>query len=116
MTVSTNELPVLGEIYDRGKWELCLVTAFRPTAKGTASTPPLVEIQLVSNKEEKRVVDFGQITTVWNNTVPSDLAESFESWRTQMENEIDKFPVQHGDQAMQRLYQSLTQQKQGQSS
>lgn len=101
LTLSSDKLPVLAEMYDHGQWELCWISGFQLASK--TWTPPLVDVQVVSKNElDRRTVDIGQITTIWDSPPKGPLG----SWRKEVEREINMFPVQHRDRAMQRLYQS----------
>ena len=100
VTISSTELPVLAEIYSHGRCELCRILSFEPPVK--AGMPPLVQTQLVSDDKEKRVVDLGQITSVWD----TNDQEIESTWRQTVEEDLGKFPVQHTEKAMQRLYQN----------
>jgi hypothetical protein len=57
----------------------------------------------VSCEKEIKMVDVGQITSVWDD-IPQEAIES--SWRQSVEKDIEIFPVNAAESAMSRLYNS----------
>ena len=101
LTIESAQLPVVAEVYSHGKCELARIVRLEPPSK--PGTPPLLQTELISTNGQLKVLDLGQITTIWENMDPK-LVEG--NWKRGVEEEIQKFPVQHCERAMQRLYNS----------
>lgn len=70
--LSTRPLPA--ELYDKGTWKLCLIKGIKQPSPSTSNNnshikPPLLEVVIMNDRhifEENKVVDIGQVTTIWN--------------------------------------------------
>lgn len=71
--LSTRPLPA--ELYDKGTWKLCLIKGLKQPSSSTSNNnnsdikPPLLEVVIMNDRhifEENKVVDIGQVTTIWN--------------------------------------------------
>lgn len=76
--------PLPAELYDEGTWKFCLVTGLKPSSPPSPNSdikPPLFEVLIIMGDSdlfgEKKVVDVGQITTIWD-----DFYESFYCFNT----------------------------------
>jgi hypothetical protein len=106
LTISSEQLPIVAEVYSHGTFELCRILALEPASK--PGMPPLLQTQpiIASNNdmmEPPKTVDVGQITTIWD-TVDSDTIES--KWQENIQKQLEKFPISHCEDTMQRLYNS----------
>jgi hypothetical protein len=100
LTISVSDLPVVAEVYSHGKCELCRIVAFEATSKPGMS--PLILTEIISDENKSpTIIDLGQITTIWENV---DLKCIGTCWNESVEEEMNTFPIQHCERAMQRLY------------
>jgi hypothetical protein len=97
-TLSHCDLPVTAELHDHGAWELCQIIQLEPPSK--PGSHPRIKVQV---KDEKRIVDLGQITTIWWSNGQHDHT---------LHDHIESLPLQHLEQAMQQLYHNYSRQQQ----
>lgn len=93
-TLTPGDLPVTAELHDHGTWELCRIIQLEPPSK--VGSPPRIQVQV---KDDLRTVDLGQITTIWESNA---LEES------NVQDQLDSFPMQHYELAMQNLYHNYS--------
>ncbi|KAL7537503.1 hypothetical protein ACHAXR_007856 [Thalassiosira sp. AJA248-18] len=108
-----SKLPMPAEMYEGGDWKLCLILSLRPASSSAPNgneKPPLLDVLAMNDDgllKEKKVVDIGQITTVWSDlhetegidALTNSLQTSFNNAQESLQNNI--FPV---EKAMQNLY------------
>ena len=82
--------PMIAEIYEGGGWNICLILGWRPPSSSSSEDdenvnnvrPPLLEILPMNDDGsfdgERRVIDIGQVTTLWDDYF-DDVASSFSS-------------------------------------
>jgi hypothetical protein len=59
-TIRQNDLPLLAEIYVDGQSTIARLVSFR-----CLDGEPLAEVELMESNNDSKVIDFGQITTIW---------------------------------------------------
>lgn len=96
-TLTASDLPVAAELHDHGAWKLCRIVQLEPPSKAGSLSPPRL---LIQTHEETRVVDLGQITTIWHSKGPRQV-QNFES-------HLDSFATERVEHAMQQLYHNFS--------
>jgi len=138
-TFNEDNLPLVAEVHADGKWQLCVITGLKVTSAVLSSkqehddlSPPLVEVLLIDDKLDDnnqeigqnnfKVVDVGQITTIWNTSIKSlskyqlsDVAMKLLKNKSQVELSTQKFPVNHIEKSMQLLYEDCVKDRKGTS-
>ena len=106
--LSSQDLPVVAEVFLNGKSQLCEILALRSTKD------PTVQVQILSsteNKDSKKdtgvVVDIGQITTVWNHHHHDhDQKNSNDPFWETISDQLNRLPVGSIEAGMDGLYKS----------
>lgn len=96
-TLAASDLPVTAELHDHGAWQLCHIVQLEPPNKAGSSSLPRLQIEV---QGEIRVVDLGQITTIWNSKGPLQDQD--------FQHHLDSFPMERVEQAMQQLYHNFS--------
>ena len=96
-TLAASDLPVMAELHDHGAWELCRIVRLEAPNKAGLSSLPRLQIQV---QGETRVVDLGQITTIWNLNGPCQDLE--------FQHHLESFPIKRVEDAMQQLYHDFS--------
>lgn len=99
LRIEETQLPLLAEVFDHGKLELSRIVSFQSPAKEGLS--PRLQVQIVSETDDVRTVDMGQLTTVWDDFSLSP------DWENDLMAEMSRFPVDHNEKCMERLYQAF---------
>ncbi|KAL7458721.1 hypothetical protein ACHAWC_010357 [Mediolabrus comicus] len=115
--LSTRPLPA--ELYDKGTWKLCLIKNIKQSSSSTSNNnsdikPPLLEVVIMNERhifEENKVVDIGQVTTIWNfceHFSTSDGLGLIETLQCQHKEAIKSLQsnIFATEDAMQNLYNS----------
>ena len=135
------DLPVIGEVFVNGEWNLCLVKGFKPPSslatesKASEIKPPRVEVLLIREnynnepidykKEEVlqghlHVVDMGQIISIWTQFHLNSF-KGFKECANYLSSQLtiasDKIrfglPVNRAEISMKGLYESRVKVRQG---
>jgi len=113
VSLTNTNLPMIAEMYEGGNLKLCLITGIKsPTSTSkTQNKPPLLTV-LVMNEEdsmlqEEKVIDIGQITTLWQdiNKLPTidELNDVIHTNYNQAQETLQSNKLQT-ENAMQNLY------------
>lgn len=96
-TLLPSDLPLTAEMHDHGTWELCRIVKLEPPTKSGA--PPRIQVEL--DDDAVRIVDLGQVTTIWESEAVLDKAET--------SSYLDSLSLQQREQSLQKLYHSFSQ-------
>lgn len=96
-TLLPSDLPLTAELHDHGTWELCRIVKLEPPTKSGA--PPRIQVEL--DDDMVRIVDLGQVTTVWESEAVVDKAET--------SSYLDSLSLQQREQPLQKLYHNFSQ-------
>jgi len=119
--LSSQDLPLLAEVYKNGTSVLCKIVEFRPTKD------PTVQVQILTGCTEEEcctvIVDIGQITTIWTDlpmmtttttttVTECDDTDNYDddddknsSWDTRIADQMQRLPVGVVESSMDQLYQ-----------
>lgn len=135
------DLPVIGEVFVNGEWNLCLVKGFKPPSslatesKASEIKPPRVEVLLIREnynnepidykkeevlQEHLHVVDMGQIISIWTQFHLNSF-KGFKECANYLSSQLtiasDKIrfglPVNRAEISMKGLYESRVKVRQG---
>jgi len=71
VSLTNTNLPMIAEMYEGGNLKLCLITGIKSPTSTSQNKPPLLNVLVMNNEDgilqEEKVIDIGQITTLWQD-------------------------------------------------
>jgi hypothetical protein len=127
LSVSTSDFPMVGELYDSGKFQLCIINGLiAPNSISSGKTQasikvaPLLKVLLIDESsnyqldsviEEKNItVDVGQLTTIWKFPIQEISLKDYATFLSQQLSKAvntlqQEFPINTGENVMKSLYE-----------
>jgi len=129
VTINKLDLPLVVELYAGGSWKLGIMIGFKPSSSVKSEIidgrmelikSPTVKVVTVDPdleygrdtvEKSAQIIDAGQITTIWKFPINKNIAD----YANFLSNELSAaekslqqdFPVSHGEELMQSIYESI---------